>query len=357
MAKLGVLTFHRCINYGSFWQTRCLIDGLRCRGTDPIVLNHSSDRVSRAEWRCALQPLLPVRTSCADSRLYATKIRKFFKAIEALPLSTAFALHDPTGSENCDLVIVGSDEVWNLRHPWYGGCRLFYGDSLAARRVVSYAATFGNHPAANGLDGFWAEGLRKFESISVRDENSKTIVENALGREATLVLDPCLQFPEAIAPYQQVSRKVLPRRYAAVYGHSFPNWFKDSVRRWAQSRAVRLVSIGYRNDWADEQWIDAGPYDFAGFIAGAAAVVTNFFHGCVFSLLNSKPFACVLSDYRWNKIYDLTELLGAERHVISKEAGEQDYEAVLDDAPDAAIGTRLAQHRLRSQAYLDHVLD
>ena len=158
------------------------ISPLRSRGLEPIVLDHRSDRVSRAEWRCALQPLLPVRTSAADSRLYASKIRKFLKAIEALPLSGAFALDDPTGSESCDLVIVGSDEVWNLRHPWYGGCRLFYGDQLTARRLVSYAATFGNHPAATGLESFWAEGLRKFESISVRDGNSKTIVENSIPR-------------------------------------------------------------------------------------------------------------------------------------------------------------------------------
>ncbi|APG85699.1 hypothetical protein SAMCCGM7_Ch2969 [Sinorhizobium americanum CCGM7] len=356
MAKLGVLTFHRCINYGSFWQTRCLVDGLRSRGHEPIVLDHRSDRVSRAEWRCALQPLLPVRTSAADSQLYASKIRKFLKAIEALPLSGAFALDDPTGSESCDLVIVGSDEVWNLRHPWYGGCRLFYGDQLTARRLVSYAATFGNHPAATGLESFWAEGLRKFESISVRDGNSKTIVENAIGREATLVLDPCLQFPEAITSHEAISREALPRPYAAIYGHSFPSWFKDPVRRWAGSRGIKLVSVGYRNDWADEQWIDAGPHDFAGFIAGAAAVVTNFFHGCVFSLINSKAFACVMSDYRWNKIHDLIALLGAERHVIPEGAGERDYGAVLDEAPVSAIAARLAEHRLRSQAYLDHVL-
>ncbi len=27
--RVGVLTFHRCINYGSYWQARCLVEGLR----------------------------------------------------------------------------------------------------------------------------------------------------------------------------------------------------------------------------------------------------------------------------------------------------------------------------------------
>jgi hypothetical protein len=30
--KLGILTFHKCINFGSYWQARCLAEGLRARG-------------------------------------------------------------------------------------------------------------------------------------------------------------------------------------------------------------------------------------------------------------------------------------------------------------------------------------
>ena len=52
--KIGVLTFHRCINYGSYWQARCLVEGLRARGHDAVLLDHDSPQVNRAEWRCAL---------------------------------------------------------------------------------------------------------------------------------------------------------------------------------------------------------------------------------------------------------------------------------------------------------------
>src|SRR3546814_5805670 len=61
--KIGVLTFHRCINYGSYWQARCLVEGLRQRGHDAVLLDHDSPLVNRAEWRCALQPLLPTPRS------------------------------------------------------------------------------------------------------------------------------------------------------------------------------------------------------------------------------------------------------------------------------------------------------
>src|SRR3954470_9533735 len=83
--RVGVLTFHRCINYGSYWQARCLVSGLRARGHDAVLLDHESARVNRAEWRCALRPLLPEATPRADFPLYAAKARKLLRAIDALP--------------------------------------------------------------------------------------------------------------------------------------------------------------------------------------------------------------------------------------------------------------------------------
>ncbi|MDB5623489.1 MAG: polysaccharide pyruvyl transferase family protein, partial [Devosia sp.] len=333
--RIGVLTFHRCINYGSFWQARQLVEGLRARGLDAVLLEHESARVNRLEWRCALQPLLPIKTSVADYPRYREKMGKFFAAFEQLPLSKRFALDAPETMEPFELVLVGSDEVWNLRHPWYGAVPLFYGDGLRADKLASYAASFGNYPAADGLDPFWAQKLEQFDAIAVRDENSRRLVRDALGIEPALVLDPCLQFPPKAEPMQTEAP------YLAVYGHGLPGWFRDGVRQFALDRGLRLVSIGYRNDWADESWIEAGPEEFAQFIAGASAVATNFFHGCVFALLNNKPFAAALSDYRSNKVRDLLATVGAERHLASAETPEEHYFAMLGERLEPVVAERI----------------
>ena len=44
--KVGVLPFHDCINYGAYWQARCLADGLRSMGHDAVILDHRSWRVA-----------------------------------------------------------------------------------------------------------------------------------------------------------------------------------------------------------------------------------------------------------------------------------------------------------------------
>jgi hypothetical protein len=119
---------------------------------------------------------------------------------------------------------------------------------------------------------------------------------------------------------------------------------------------LRPVSIGYRNDWADESWIEAGPEEFAQFIAGASAVATNFFHGCVFALLNNKPFAAALSDYRSNKVRDLLATVGAERHLASADTPAEHYTAMLGEALELGIAPRIGALRVQSNRYLDHVL-
>lgn len=350
--KTGVLTFHRCINYGSYWQARCLVEALRARGHEAVIIDHTSQRVNLAEWKCALQPVLPTPAPSSDYPLYRRKVRKFFDAFCTLPYSPPFDLERPADMGSYDTVVVGSDEVWNLRHPWYGGCDLFYGTGVRTQRLISYAASFGNYPASEGLAPSWADRLRDFEWISVRDDNSRSIIEQALGYEPELVLDPCLQFlpqPEGLWDGPQ-------EPYVAVYGHNFTGWFAGEVRRWAKSQGYRLMSIGYRNDWADEQWLTAGPHDFAHFMSHAEAVATNFFHGCVFALRNEKPFVCELSPYRSNKVQNLMATVGGERHLASEYTPSTTYSTLLSEPLDPKILRRIDRLRQTSGAYLDKAL-
>jgi hypothetical protein len=349
--KIGVLTFHRCINYGSYWQARRLVEGLRARGANAVLLDHESASVKRAEWRCALRPHEPFPTRAEDRPLYARKVRRFFDAFANLPVSAPFSLDDPAQMDSFDTIVVGSDEVWNLRHPWYGRYPVFFGSGLRARRLVSYAASFGNYDVSHGLQQDQLDGLRKFDAISVRDENSQRLVAEAVDSGAELVLDPCLQF----APSHGIAANE-NSDFVAVYGHSFPHWFGPAVRAWAKSRGYRLVSIGYRNDWADEQRIDAGPEEFAQSMAEAVAVATNFFHGCVFALINGKPFACAATDYRANKLRSLTASIGAADRLLSEETAPAHYEATLGEPPGAEVRTRLDAYRRTSDAYLDQAL-
>jgi hypothetical protein len=350
--KIGVLTFHKCINYGSYWQARCLVEGLRGRGHDAELLDHDDRQVTIAELRCAFQPKLPERSRREDLRSYGTKTRRFYDAFAALPLSHPFSLHEPQTLEGYDTIIVGSDEVWNLSHPWYGGKPIFYGVGVKTPRLVSYAASFGNYSCHWGIEDYWADQLRRFAAVSVRDENSYWLVRGATTREAELVLDPVLQFPEVARADPPAGSEA----YALIYGHGFPLWLQRSLVSWSRRQGVKLLSVGYRNNWADEHQIAAGPAEFASLMAGASAVITNFFHGCVFALANGKPLVTAPSAYRFNKVRDLAAALGAERHVVAEDVSQGQLAALLAEPPHATVAARIGELRQRSSAFLDAAL-
>jgi hypothetical protein len=349
--KLGILTFHKCINYGSYWQARCLAEGLRAQGHHVELLDHDCASVRAAELRCALQPKLPKRTPRRELKDYVEKTRRFAKAIADLPLSKRFSLHAPERAGEYDAIVVGSDEVWNFRHPWYGSKPIFFGDGLKAARLVSYAASFGNHSAWDGIHPAWARKLGRFSAISVRDENSWHIVRNGTDREPMLVLDPCLQFADVIP-----RNAATEQPFALVYGHGFPGWLEARVRRWARQRKLKLVSVGYTNGFADEQRITAGPQEFARLMANAEAVITNFFHGCVFALVNGKPWAAAPSEYRSIKIPDLAASVGAQNRLIDETSSGSELSELLEAPVSPTIAKRIVSARIRSNEFLDAAL-
>jgi hypothetical protein len=350
--SVGVLTFHRCINYGSYWQARCLVEGLRNRGLNAVILDHDSLRIKAVEWRCALHPVRTSSLPCWGLLSYSLKLLKLSHARARLPQSRKFPLDEPSRMEEFDIVVVGSDEVWNLTHPCYGGCRLFFGEGLSARRLISYAASFGNYDANGGLGKVWADYLRRFSAVSVRDLNSQQIVTTALEASVPLVLDPCLQFPP------RARRHVASRRgaFLAVYGHGFSATFAQRVQRVARLRNLRLLSIGYDNPWAAIQWIGANPEEFAWVMANATCIATNFFHGCIFALNNLKPFVTELSAYRANKILGLLEEVGAGNHLFSEDSPARTCERCLGEPLDPAVSARIHALRARSNSYLDYAL-
>jgi len=96
--------------------------------------------------------------------------------------------------------------------------------------------------------------------------------------------------------------------------------------------------------------------DFSEAMAGARAVVTNFFHGCVFALLNGKPWVTAPSDYRAIKIPDLAALLGTEHRIVDEESPASLVSELLDVPVEARVMDRIEELRASSDEFLDEAL-
>lgn len=114
--------------------------------------------------------------------------------------------------------------------------------------------------------------------------------------------------------------------------------------------------LSVRGRWA----LNADPADFLTLIRNAKYVITDSFHGAVFSLMFHKDF-CLLERIKNDKVspmnvrlYDLLEMVGLEDHIQHDAAG---VAAVLQKHIDfAAVDAKLAARAEQSRDYLRRAL-
>lgn len=319
MQSVGIMSMQRIRNYGSSLQAlalRGLIESIP--GTGEVSFldfrpGHTLTNPTRKPnlFRSAKKA---VEYSVVDSKL-VDKFRflnhkrkyaeRYFPEL-GIPSEAVY-------STSVDIQVIGSDEVFNCvqDNQNIGYSRDLFGHRSNARLVASYAASFGNTTLAKiqaaGVMDLISHDLNQFRSISVRDQNSATVVTELTGRTPEIHLDPTLVFD---FPKLPVSQSRLRQPYLIVYGYSgrFTKEENTSIRHYANRAGLKIIAIGGLQSCADE-FVDCSPLEVLSYFAGATAVVTDTFHGTIFSIINQVPFASLLRSSSGNG-YGNQEKLG-----------------------------------------------
>ncbi|MDA7674151.1 polysaccharide pyruvyl transferase family protein [Akkermansiaceae bacterium] len=183
--------------------------------------------------------------------------------------------------------------------------RLFVGAGMGSGPKISYAPSFGSTSLDDPKLASLSPLLAGFEAISVRDENSLAIVESLTGRRPDLVVDPVL--------LSKPDKPIKNAKTAGAIGTYLMGPSERDVQRvcqFAAEAAKDLCSIGYHYSWATHNIAFCDPTDVPGLLAGCDLVVTNTFHGVVFSLKNRLPFIIVSHPSKDQKIDTFRRKLG-----------------------------------------------
>lgn len=235
-----------------------------------------------------------------------------------------------------DAYIVGSDQVWRPKYSpnlpdFYLG---FLADSPAIR--IAYAASFGVDiwEADEEVTARIRPLAQRFDAISVREESGIKLCEKYLGVKAVAMPDPTLLL--TASDYRALySSSEETGTYIAAYILDRDEQTLAFTNRFANRLGLPVKNIGVF-DWAKsadspEQWLNS--------IAKASFVITDSFHGTVFSILFNKEFLSLLNIERGaSRFTSLLENLGLQDRMISKETLEQklpnlqqiDYEKVAE---------------------------
>jgi hypothetical protein len=200
-----------------------------------------------------------------------------------------------------DVQVIGSDEVFNCvqANTNVGYSRDLFGHGSPARRVISYAASFGNTTMSKikeyGIADELAADLDRFAAISVRDRNSAEIVRALLGHEPEVHVDPALAYDYMGVEQAIPTRRLHDGKYLIVYGYSGRLSRAENVTLAGYARRIgaRILCFGGVQECCDE-FVDADPFELLAYFRDAEAVVTDTFHGTIFAMINHRPFATIV---------------------------------------------------------------
>ena len=186
----------------------------------------------------------------------------------------------------------------------------YFGKGIKAQKIISYAATFGRSISTNeSIPHEVISQLHSLDSISVRDDNSLKIIQH-LSLKAEKVLDPTFLYNVKLPNFgKNISDYILLYILDIAPGDIF------RIQEYARLNNKKLIAVGYSKDWCDKSFVDVDVFEWLNFFTNASFVITNTFHGTIYSILFRKRF-CVLEPEKSVKITSLLNDLSLYDHYI-----------------------------------------
>ena len=324
MRTIGILTHYQVHNHGAILQLHGLYHTLEKYGLAPRVLTYRKDFSFLDEKLTNKYSLSLKSIPFYLGYLKEQGVAKtFFNYRKHNLLSRFKQQHYRFASlqqEKLDFAVIGSDEVFSLEA---GVNCVMYGHTVPADTVFSYAASFGqtdlNRIQEKYCTQLIASGLKNLKAVCVRDQASANTVKLLTGITPKICFDPVLLY--GFKDELQHTQYTVPTTpYLVIYaydGHLNSQEEIDSIRAFANSHHLQIVSAGFYHSWADVN-LNVTPLELLKVVQHASYVVTDTFHGSVMSILLNRPFAVKVQSMNANKINYLLDSLGASSHKLTK---------------------------------------
>ena len=311
---IGILTFHKSVNYGSVLQCWALQRALTLEGYTPQIIDYEPEKYGEM-YDVFLKPGTPRFLIRNLNRLPVSGILQRQKSGFArfrrdhLPVGPVTWHHDDDytaiGSQY-DAIICGSDQIWNVSAA--DADKIYFLPFDAPCRKLAYAVSL-NTGSFDSLEDpgereTYRQWISDFDYLSCRETDGVEKLRELLGgeRPVDLALDPTLLHDK-----KEYVRITSPRRIRERYIFVYYVWYDESIVRAAREIGRRTGLPVYTIEMAKggrtylKLWKKGirpvtralAPGDYLSLIRHAAYVVTDSFHGTAFSIIFEKKFVSI----------------------------------------------------------------
>lgn len=257
------------------------------------------------------------------------------------------------GECDYDYYSVGSDQVWNPNFYKYDERRKdFYLLTFAGnKRKIAFSPSFSVESIPVEWEGWFANNLKTFSSLSVREEAGARIIKELTGKDATVLIDPTMLL--SAEEWRKISSKPksVKGKYILTY---FLSPKCDAAKK--QIKVLQRDMKVYEILNPDDKVVgDAGPAEFLWLIDHAEIILTDSFHACVFSFLFNKPFLVYDREWKGESMNSRLETLLSKFCIERKHVGTNLKNDVWEHNYNAGY-QQLDEERKKAITYLENAL-
>ena len=349
MKKIGVLTFHKSINYGSVLQTWALCKVLKDYET--YVIDYQPDNYNEIYGIFTLNKGIKYNLN-RILNLYAIK-NQINKFAEFRSNNLNCTKHYSSNSlkeedlNNFDVIVTGSDQIWNVHAE--DADDVFFLPYDVKGKKIAYACSVNN---TNFSESRCDENLKNYildyDFISIRENSGANKVKKFINNKKNIytMLDPTLLNEKEL--YEEItSERIVKEPYIFLY-----NVWSGFTAIEAAKKISNITGLPVYTAMMDSsikqiykiekegikvETRHTSPEDFLSLIKYSEMIITESFHGTAFSLIFEKQFVCINSknlsgklknDERITNVLNIVDL--EDRYISIEDISDFDFTKSID---------------------------
>lgn len=335
--KVGILTFHDAHNYGAVLQAYALKKYIKKLGYEVKIINYHHKTIPDGFPREG----------------YEVRWDKFNEFIQQLTdyEQKVYTTEEELEKLDIDFWICGSDQIWNTEIT-RGFNKGFFLDFNTNGKKISYAVSMGIPSLPKNEEEDFKQSINKLDCISVREESLKRYAKKFTEKEVIKTLDPTLLLNAE--DYYDLMIENKYGDYVLIYALGPDKRLTKIAKKIAKKNNIKIIELNDKKQkkYFCEQISDAGPAEFLTLIKNAKVVVTNSFHGTIFSIIFQKEFYTITRLNRNSRMENILDIVEMRDRLIDK---VKEIDNVKEQNYDKAM-KNLEKEKKKSQEFLKKAL-
>ena len=325
--KIGILTFHRALNYGAVLQCYALQETLSNMGHDVEVIDYRPDYIEEyrkpLNWnRLKKEPLVAKLKRLLLLPLYWLNIKRASRSFD-LFVSEWLMLSGRkpdtnTISSRYNAIVFGSDQIWS---PVIckGLDPVYWGQFQKGKtKFIAYAPSYGREgELSDKTSKTLSDYLNMFDSLSTREEFARQTLSSYTEIPIKVVLDPTLLATSDV--FDRIAIKPKEKEFVLLFTvEEVPGSysFAERIAKETNCRVIKLIAIPNIREKEKGTKSASSPGEFCGYFKYARFVVAVSFHGTAFSIIFHKDFYTLHSN-KEGRAHNLLKKIGLENRLVN----------------------------------------